>query len=571
MYRGLLLRPAVTFSALEDGIAFRGWGSHFTIRGHKSLYDVWERVALLLDGSRSRTEVLEALSPGMAKVAGYLLDRLTERDLLIDGSELTTQRPTDWTKYRSAVQFLEAVSTQPYADFVRFRESTVHIGGNPRVAGTVANVLTKSGLHHVVSKEDVAAFEASSGHGVVQVMPSKDRFSVSVFVWIADNLAELKRIWQRRPLVWALVLGRRTLVGTAEDLGDPSLAFVEQISRRSRAPGPVSPVAQRLVAGIVAHQVFKFLALGESDISPGRLGVIDHQSLEVEYIGLPTAVIPRETEAWLSTVMSAENPPDADSSSILERAQWLTDPRWGLITKPRPDRYPQSPISVASCRATTGLRGRVFGCGPAWEQAAAAALREGVRSCHPSEGARGDLLGMAVDGSGPVPVGGHRLVTAVGRTFAELVDDALDQLVVTGHWAASLQWAWDPVPFRSTLSPTAYRLWKALAIRWGRHISVNVARTALLPPLVAVEVRDDTARIGIAGGREMSSVLTAALARAVAWVACDLENCGWFPDSSVASFPEASDVPACMAVVPVRDPHAYSAGFFVAWVAMVDG
>lgn len=438
--RQMRLRPSIHYTPVRDGVYFAGRGDGFVLHGPPTLARIADHVVARLDDGTTETDLLGAVPDGAPrKVVARILDELRQRDMLLDLDLLSVQAPPadDLTAYGDSIAYLEAMSDDPYAAFLRVRSAEVAVRGDTEAAGATRTALARLGAQVVTEVTAATAVLVD-----VTTDPTIEALAATAGRALDDG----------RPLVHCLVTdGGVVVAGPRTRPEQPLLAdAVRRAAERRRAglsaprlADPPNPVLSAFGGNLSAHRAFRWLA-GLRDFDD-RVVHVDGETLDVT------------EHLVVGADATASEPADGDYDAFLERAELLYDDAFGVFGVPSPFGLVQSPVFATSIRLATG--GEVYGFGLTEAQSRYRALVEALRA------------GAA---------GRENEMVAVGLTAASMTVDGV---------ARSLLRAWmrrgcrdgEPIEFTAVGDELARLCWKTLALRHGRDIAVRWWRPVRAP------------------------------------------------------------------------------------------
>jgi bacteriocin biosynthesis cyclodehydratase domain-containing protein len=219
------LRYDCVYVPLEDGVLLQtGTGSVRLVGA--SLYQLVERIAPHLDGTKDVDTLLSGLTGERREVVRKLLETLVERGIAHDVANETPHGLEDWEvrRYAPEIAFAEQAGASAAYRFEQFRLSRVLLVGSGETLAALIRVVLRLGLRHpavlpIADTQDYTGFLAQAREGDklqdLTVLPPVDQVST------VDDL----RPW----------LVDRDVVLHCADLAAPDQALV--IARAARAAG----------------------------------------------------------------------------------------------------------------------------------------------------------------------------------------------------------------------------------------------------------------------------------------------------------------------------------------------
>ncbi|PZG20521.1 hypothetical protein [Nonomuraea aridisoli] len=356
----LLLRPDAHYAEVDGGVYVISHQGETFISGG-SLHRWLDRLAPLLDGTRTLDRLTEGLPADRAAFVARLVGTLTERGLVreVGPAEPDTLTDAEREEHRDLLSYLGYFHDSPGRVLEDVRDvPAVIVGSGPLVAET-SRACAAAGLRNVAANGDADGDVNGDVNGDVD----GDANGARIVIHVAERArperaAELERacaasgvlltqvmpagdgIWWQpaaRGGCWASAWRRHhALIGPAPDRAGPAL----------------DPVVVRVVANQVAHDLFRLLAgLRAEDaprivvLDPRTLAATTHQVVAHPY-ELPAA--PSDEAAFLERIGELRAAPALSEAEFSRRAKGLMDAEVGLFAEIDEGDLAQLPLHVTS-------------------------------------------------------------------------------------------------------------------------------------------------------------------------------------------------------------------------------
>jgi len=187
------LRRDTYYAPMDSGMQFSSTGPAFQLAG-KGVFQLFERIVPLLDGTLRREELRAAAGPRNWPVVDGLLGHLSDRGFLrwIPAGDVEMVDDRARVEHAEQISFLAQYVDAPHAAFRRFRDAPVLLVGEGPLADAIQENLRANGHRDVrttpgprPSDEDADAAIADAEH--VIVMPTARSYS-----WFRRRSASLE-------------------------------------------------------------------------------------------------------------------------------------------------------------------------------------------------------------------------------------------------------------------------------------------------------------------------------------------------------------------------------------------
>jgi hypothetical protein len=480
------LRPAVHYAPVDDGLYVAGWADSFVVKGPPSLFKLVEAIAPALERGVVEDELVQSLPDGAPrKVTSQLLDELRSRDMLLVVDALSVREvpsPLD-EQFADTIAHLESVSRDPYAAFLRFRDTQVLFVGAGDGLARAVEAMARMGLAHATVRDADADTEgpalpvpiAPSLDLVVHVEPSADRDRLAAMASAAAEAGVA--------IVQAIATHTTGLVcGGAAGGAQPTMVDVLdrlalRVSRQLDVPrvdGAPSALTSALVGNLAAHRAFEHLA-GVAGDGPASVAVVDADTLGVTthpFVLTAPAPVAVTTAAAEGDGERGEVDVDAAVDDVLDATNDVADAVFGVFGEPSVRGLSQSPVFASAIHL--GPSREAFGAGFSEGESRFRAVVEAVRETVPSVDPWPVLAASRWRGSGDVELPRAACRVAVGLDADAFVLDGIGRHLLTG-W---VERAGDgqPLSYGDVDDAVSHMCWKALALRFGRDVSVVATR-----------------------------------------------------------------------------------------------
>ncbi|GGS80308.1 hypothetical protein DYH53_26700 [Klebsiella pneumoniae subsp. pneumoniae] len=338
----VLLRPDAYYAEVDGGVYFISHQGETFIAG-PTVHQWLDRLAPLLDGTRTLDRLTAGLPADRAAFVTKLVGVLAERGLVRMVGPGTPDTLTDAERheYRGLLSYLGYFSDSPGHVLENVLDTpTVIIGSDP-LAAELSRACAAAGLRKVEMADEVGTAQvvvhvadraeperavrlerlcAASGALLAQVMPVAD----GIWWQPAARGGGLASAWRRH----------RALAGPVP------------------AAGPPDPVAAKVVANQVAHDVFRLLTGLREETAP-RLVVFDPRTMASTThpiiphpLDLPAE--PLDEAAFLDRITSLRTAPAVSEEEFSRRAKGLMDGRTGLFAEIDEGDLAQLPLHVTA-------------------------------------------------------------------------------------------------------------------------------------------------------------------------------------------------------------------------------
>ncbi|MBF8194564.1 hypothetical protein ITP53_54720, partial [Nonomuraea sp. K274] len=339
----VLLRPDAHYAEVEGGVYFLSHQGETFIAG-PSVHRWLDRLAPLLDGTRTLDELTANLPADRAEFVRRLIGTLAERGLVrtVGPEAPDTLTDAERDEHRGLLSHLGYFVDSPGHVLESFRDTPAAIVGSGPLAAELARACAAAGLRRVETTGEVGAAQvvihvaeaaepdrvarlerrcAAFGALLAQVMPVADEIWWQPAARAGGGLASA---WRRH----------RALAGPP------------------KAGGPLDPVAVRVVANQVAHDVFRVLA-GLRDEAAPRLVVLDPCTLASTThpivphpLDLPAE--PLDEAAFLDRIAALSGAPALSEAEFSRRAKGLMDGKAGIFAEIDEGDLAQLPLHVTA-------------------------------------------------------------------------------------------------------------------------------------------------------------------------------------------------------------------------------
>nr|ACS83771.1 hypothetical protein [Nonomuraea sp. WU8817] len=372
----LLLRPDAHYAEVDGGVYVLSHQGETFISG-TSVHRWLDRLAPLLDGTRTLDQLTAGLPADRAGFVARLVGTLTERGLVREVGPAVSDTLTDAERgeHRALLAYLGYFHDSPGRVLEDVRDTPTAIVGSGPLAAAVVRACAAAGLRRVEIGEEAGAARVVV-HVAERAEPERaarlERRCAAEGVLLAQVMPGPDGIWWQpaaRGGCWASAWRRhRALAGV------------------DRTGTPLDPVAVAVVAGQVAHDVFRVLA-GLREEAPPRLVVLDPRTLAstahpvvAHPFELPAA--PLDEAAFLDRVAALRAAPALSEAEFSRRAKGLMDSTVGLFAEIDEGDLAQLPLHVTATTVADpcGLIGSaprpvVTGAGLTFEEARYRAAR----------------------------------------------------------------------------------------------------------------------------------------------------------------------------------------------------
>jgi len=252
------------FFRTAGGTELRNAREVVQIRG-RAVYELLERLAPHLDGSRTLDELTATLPEAKRAAVLQICEGLVRRGMLREANDARGAVPEAW---RSAVDFIDHFADTAPARFAAFRERRVAAAGSglPRLA--IVHALISLGVARidVTGDEHRQRIAAYGGASDVRVTEAIDWSSVDNVVAASDDAAEIAELAAacaaKRVALFAGVIGGGRAIAGAEAEGEGCLQCAWSSVRRDLAPaaghrGAIGPAAAAILANELVFELFR--------------------------------------------------------------------------------------------------------------------------------------------------------------------------------------------------------------------------------------------------------------------------------------------------------------------------
>jgi bacteriocin biosynthesis cyclodehydratase domain-containing protein len=274
-----LLKPWYRTAAMGETLVLEYGGSTVTFEGRAATL-LLPALLPLLDGSRTRDEIVAVVGEPVAPAVDKALSMLTEHDLLTDGPGLDAELPRP---VADAVAFLSATvrpDLSPSAAQETLASSRVVVLGSSLVASEVGLQLSLSGVGSVEPgvfsepvADDASLVVAAPGGGELQELLTRNRFALDRGLpWLPllpfdGTFAAIGPLFvPPETCCYECLLERRAV------LSDYALEF--RSLHEQPAYRPMSPPFTAVVAGLGATIALRWLAARDPFL-PGVLHALE--------------------------------------------------------------------------------------------------------------------------------------------------------------------------------------------------------------------------------------------------------------------------------------------------------
>ncbi|WP_124728415.1 hypothetical protein [Staphylospora marina] len=400
-------RRHVHFAPTENGVYFHTWNSEFALKG-KGLHAWVERLALHFTGEKTLKELTDGLGDAHRRFVLQLTEELFKRGVLTDGNreEATTLSPSEKELYDDTLAFLELHAEDAKKRFLRFRLHRPRVAGSGKAMFALVRSLVKMGVKSPVlpadasgdirrlAEEWAARDPAFSPVWQDPLSPGDEREAEPVdgIIFIGEwtereHFARWSRFARERGIPF-LPVTIHPSGGWVGPLESPESIATWQCARDrftdADASGEKTVTSDLLLGNIGALEWLKHVTgAAESDVINH---VMDLSSKRLETVR--RRIHPSPLVLGSSRLVPPVSPPDSgeepeDQGVFLDKAESLTDPRFGVLLRISPGDLMQIPLPLIA--VTTRIPGagkdgiRTFvGAGETVRDATETALREAL-------------------------------------------------------------------------------------------------------------------------------------------------------------------------------------------------
>ncbi|MFN8695094.1 MAG: hypothetical protein ACK5XE_02100 [Burkholderiales bacterium] len=539
------VRSFVYFAPTAKGVVFRTWTNTFVLNG-QGLYDLLERLAPMLDGSRTVAELLASVPTTVSGKISALIEILLEREVLTDDAlnDGESLAPEVQARYSASLAYLDSPPIAPVAAFASFRESRVLIVGSGMLARATARALFSLGLReltvsvplasceHILALEhDFAEHNSHDGDAKLMVrsrleldgvgaLDALTGFDLVLHVDADSTTVELKAFdalcrQSRVRLLQATIVSGWGVVTPV--LGFEASCCWDCIERRVVESGAVaSEIFSLFLGNSIAFSAFRMLAGIASPDEHRRLLTLHPDSYEMSRrVIVPHACCAiRTPQADRDVTVVRSFSSDVSPAAFLEAMQAILDPVVGVITLHH-DNIDQVPLAVvrAARSKLAPKESACLGYGLTPVEAHYHALRRSLEIVVGDEMHEGLEYGESlVTGQARTLPDGYRVISS-GHSFAEWIGRGL----LASQLKRSPATGFRVVSDAAFVSHDARRWLRVLRTRYHLNTKVFVRRLELLDAAVAtVVVEGQVAAVEL--GRDVSEAVSTAMLAAVALI-----------------------------------------------------
>ncbi|MCX2951554.1 YcaO-like family protein [Lentzea sp. NEAU-D7] len=347
----VLLRPDAHYAPVDGGVFFVSHQGETFIAG-ASVHQWLDRLAPLLDGSRTMDQLTANLPAERAEFVTRLVGTLRARGLVRDVGPVEPDSLTDGEReeHSALLSFIGYFRDSPGKVFEDVRDIPTTITGSGPLVAELRRACAAAGLRAV---GDHAA-PAVVIHAAERAEPER---AAELERRCADSGIVLAQVMPAANGIWWQPASRR---------GGWSAAWRRHRALVPAAPadGPLSPVAVRVVANQLAHDLFRLLSGLREDTGP-RLVVLDPQTLASSthpVIGYP--------ERAGAAALDPRTAPALTEEEFSRRAKTVMDSTTGLFAEIDEGDLAQLPLHVTTTTVATRTGPQVVtGAGLTFEQA----------------------------------------------------------------------------------------------------------------------------------------------------------------------------------------------------------